>query len=162
MSTTNNLQILTGSAVTAASGKLSIQSPALVLYSSSISNDPVVQNLSTTAIYDGDTNNNYLQIIYSFQLLSALLDSAPTNSGSSTTTAGNPTLFSMTVNVGDSKNNGNYVIDAQIQTKGNSAMSPTYITKLSNGVFTFPVTNFFNVSSPGCPYTITLTATRVI
>jgi hypothetical protein len=101
-------------------------------------------------------DSTYIQAVLSFELLSALLDSAPSGS--------TPALFMVKLTVpGNPKTQ--YVVDAQIQTKGNSAMSPTYLTTTTtsgaDGLVAFPVTNFFNVSSPGAPYTLTVTLTQV-
>ena len=156
MSTANTI-IKTG---TAASSLITTTSPTLDLYGTDTTKQ-VVNVLSNTYMYDynGTTvadNSNYIQAIITFELLSALLDSAPSGN--------TPVLFMVNVTV-TGKPNKKYVVDAQIQTKGNSAMSPTYVTttttKGSDGLVAFPVTNFFNVSSPGAPYTLTITLTQV-
>lgn len=141
---------------------IQITAPGLRLYDTSTSttptaNPPVVKTLAQTVMFDGAYK--IIEIIYTFELLSALLDSAP----SGTT----PTLFFIQFNFPTGSgitSTTSYVIDATIQTKGNSALSPTYLTQayLVNGSTTqyavgFPITNFFNVSAPGAPYTLFLT-----
>jgi hypothetical protein len=139
---------------------LTIVAPTLSLDTSGTS---VIQDVSKTYLYS--VNGEYVQVIYSFNLLAALLDSAPTNGN------GGPTIFQMNMYI-PKNDSGNYLVDAQIQTKGNSAMSPTYVTQVTKttplgddptgGVVYFPVTNFFTVSAPGAPYTITVTLTKTI
>lgn len=151
----SNLQIVTGTTgPDSATQYITINSPALLLYSTASSSETVVEPLSETFIYS--ENLEYWEAIISFNLLSALLDSAPTQNANGVATT---TLFTVTI-TSSKLGTSSYVIDAQIQTKGNSAMSPTYITKVSNNAITFPVTNFFNVSSPGAPYTLTITGTK--
>lgn len=151
-----NLQVLTGTAVS----QLTVIAPLLSLSSTDASGTSVVADISKTLTYS--TDSGYVQMIYSFELLAALLDSAPTNTGG----AGNTNIFQMAVKIPGTTvpaANTKYVIDAMIQTKGNSALSPTYITKVNaSGQIFFPVTNFFTVTSPGSPYTITITMTKVI
>jgi hypothetical protein len=126
---------------------------------------PVVSDISKTYMFNTnkvdpsgnpatDGTNGYVQFIYTFELLSALLDSAPTATSSS-----NNNIFQIAVKV-SAPDGSQYIIDAMIQTKGNSALSPTYTTKVSGGFVYFPVTNFFTVSSPGAPYTLTITMTQ--
>ena len=149
----SSLQVLTGTAVT----QLTVIAPLLSLSSTDVSGTSVVADISKTLTYSADSG--YVQMIYSFELLAALLDSAPTNTGGTGTN-----IFQMVVKIPTTvPANTKYVIDAMIQTKGNSALSPTYITKVNaDGDIFFPVTNFFTVTSPGSPYTITITMTRVI
>lgn len=132
---------------------------------------PVVSKLALTLMWDSDgkTVPSFIESIFTFELKSALLDSAP--SGKSDANQDVPNLFLMSVLLPtEVTTQQTYIVDAQIQTKGNSAMSPTYITdtqlytKTTNGTaggkyqaIVFPVTNFFNVSAPGAPYTVTLT-----
>ena len=139
---------------------LTIVAPTLSLDTSGTS---VIKDVSKTYLYS--VNGEFVQVIYSFNLLAALLDSAPTNG------KGGPTIFQMNMYI-PGNDSGNYLVDAQIQTKGNSAMSPTYVTQVTKttplgtdtagGVIYFPVTNFFTVTSPGSPYTITVTMTKSI
>jgi hypothetical protein len=149
----STLQVLTGTAVS----QLTVIAPLLSLSSTDVSGTSVVADISKTLTYS--TDSGYVQMIYSFELLAALLDSAPTNTGGTGTN-----IFQMVVKMPSTvAANTKYVIDAMIQTKGNSALSPTYITKVNaNGDIFFPVTNFFTVTSPGSPYTITITMTKVI
>jgi hypothetical protein len=151
----SSLQVLTGTAVT----QLTVIAPLLSLSSTDVSGTSVVADISKTLTYSADSG--YVQMIYSFELLAALLDSAPTNTGGTGTN-----IFQMVVKIPGTTvpaANTKYVIDAMIQTKGNSALSPTYITKVNaDGDIFFPVTNFFTVTSPGSPYTITITMTKVI
>ena len=152
----SNLLIQTGTNVD--DSYLTIICPLLSLSSTDNSGTKVVSDISKTYIYD--ENNEYIQLIYTFELLAALLDSAPTNTGSGAN------IFQMAVGLQGTKttipDGTSYIIDAMIQTKGNSALSPTYTTKVSNKFVYFPVTNFFTVSSPGAPYTITITMTKKI
>lgn len=168
MANANNLTIYTGQN---AANVIIVQSPALLIYdsispSSSVSDinsttqqPQVVQPRAQTFIFKPG-NIDYFQAIYSFNLKSALLDSAPTQGVNQT-----PLIFTITIALNQGgvtiKDGTSYVIDAQIQTIGNSAMAPTYVTPAFNSKIVFPVTNFFNVSSPGAPYTITITGTRV-
>jgi len=157
------LQILTGAEVIPK--YLTITAPLLSLSETDVSGTSVVSDISKTYLYDA--SGGYVQIVYSFELLAALLDSAPTN-----TNGGKTNIFQMAVGLPSATVPTNkYVIDAMIQTKGNSALSPTYITKVSEltdtsgakyYVIYFPVTNFFTVTSPGSPYTITITMTKVL
>ena len=149
----STLQVLTGTAVS----QLTVIAPLLSLSSTDVSGTSVVADISKTLTYS--TDSGYVQMIYSFELLAALLDSAPTNTGGTGTN-----IFQMVVKMPSTvAANTKYVIDAMIQTKGNSALSPTYITKVNeDGFIFFPVTNFFTVTSPGSPYTITITMTKVI
>lgn len=152
-----NLQVLTGIAV---SPYLTIVAPTLSL-ETDVSGTSVVRTISQTYFFS--PNGEYVEVVYSFELLAALLDSAPTNGRTGAV------VFQMAVYI-PGIDTGSYVVDAQIQTKGNSAMSPTYVTALTKttaitpdtvaGVIYFPVTNFFTVTSPGAPYTITLTLTK--
>ena len=161
MSTIGSLQVLTGN--TSVQEKyLTIISPAISL--SSTSTTQVVEDVSKTYFYS--PNGDFVQIIYTFQLLAAVLDSAPTQGTKQT-----PVVFQMNVgipgNPPPTTGSLKYVVDAQIQTKGNSSMSPTYLTNISangtsDGVMYFPVTNFFSVTAPGAPYTITITLTKKV
>ena len=162
MTDPTDVQIITGTALDTSGGKyLDIIAPTLSLTTGST--QKVVKDISKTYMYSA--NGEYVEIIYSFELLAALLDSAPTNGINS------PVLFQMNMYI-PKHESGDYVVDAQIQTKGNSAMSPTYLTQVSKttplgtdttgGLIYFPVTNFFTVTSPGSPYTITVTMTRSI
>ena len=123
----------------------------------SSTNTPVVKDLARTYIQSGD--GKYIKVIYSFKLLAALLDSAPTSSGGTSTT-----IFQMQVQTSNNSD-GDYIVNAEVQTLGNSTKSPTYDTVVTanglSGLIFFPVTNFFSVTSPGAPYTITLTLTKV-
>lgn len=163
------LQVVTGSSVTTpdtpgAQPLLSIVCPNLALSATDTSGTPVVQTISATYIYSPETAGaKYIEVLYTFELLAALLDSAPTN------TTGGPTLFQMIMEIPGATSatlGSKYVVDAQIQTKGNSAMTPTYITKVTSlngvGVIYFPVTNFFTVTAPGAPYTILVTLTQAV
>jgi hypothetical protein len=160
------LQIYTGKT---ADDYVSVVAPALLLYpnpNTTFSGLTVVNGLSQTVFVNTNTDastkistTTYYELEYSFQLLSALLDSAPTNDPT-----GKNALFSITCIVTtstDTNKDAEFVVRARIQVKGYSSMSPTFVTKLTDGKFTFPVTTFFNVSSPGAPYTITITATSV-
>uniref|UniRef100_A0A6C0IDB1 Uncharacterized protein n=1 Tax=viral metagenome TaxID=1070528 RepID=A0A6C0IDB1_9ZZZZ len=146
--------ILTGKNVT--NDYLSIISPTLSLGQSS-TNTPIVKDLARTYILSGD--GKYIKVIYSFKLLAALLDSAPTANSSTSTT-----IFQMQVQTYNNSN-GDYIVNAEVQTLGNSTKSPTYDTVVTangtSGLIYFPVTNFFSVTSPGAPYTITLMLTKV-
>jgi len=148
--------------------------PPLALYNidnytvSRGSTQKVINQLATTVMWNYDEKSpspvapSYIKVIFTFELLSALLDTAPSGSSNN--------LFLMSVAL-PSEVQGlyKYVVDAQIQTIGNSTMSPTYVTytqdyttdpsvSTKNRAFiVFPVTNFFNVTAPGAPYTITLT-----
>jgi len=145
----SSLLVATGTGVT----QLTVICPLLSLDASDTSGTPVVSDISKT--YISSPNGQYIQLIYTFELLAALLDSAPTNTGGS----GNTNIFQMKIKLEGSAVASSYIVDAMIQTKGNSALSPTYSTKVSGGYIYFPVTNFFTVSSPGAPYTITITMT---
>ena len=144
---------------------VTITAPSIQLYNTAISGGEVsattvVSQLALTVMYE-QTRYTIIEVIYTFELLSALLDSAPTGSK-------NPTLFYIQIQIpGNVTETTQYVVDATIQTKGNSALSPTYVTqayKIDAGQFAigFPVTNFFNVSAPGAPYTLFLTIQRVV
>lgn len=155
------LKILTGPAVE--KKYLEVESPAINLNSTSTID--VVEEIARTYIYsyDNKLQCQYVQVIYTFQLLAAVLDTAPTNG-----TQNKPVVFQMNVGVPNaaptSKDKQKYVVDAVLQTAGNSTRSPTYVTNLSaagiSGVMYFPVTNFFSVTTPGAPYTITITLTK--
>lgn len=165
------LNVLTGTnAVPLDEGYFSFTSPTLQLNSSA--GTKLIKTLTQTYFFSPllkDSSGNvigpsaYIQMVFSFELLAALLDSAPTNTGT-----GGANIFQVAVGTkGDTT--GTYVVDAQIQTKGNSAMSPTYTsitvpqssTTTKDGYVYFPVTNFFSVTSPGAPYTLTITLTKV-
>lgn len=159
-----DLLVITGSDVIN-NNHLQITSPSLSLSSSATSVD-VVKPIANTYIYK--KNGEYVQVIFTFKLLAALLDTAPTQSGTAATGA---VLFQMNVTIpafNKQSPSGQYVVDAQIQTKGNSAMSPTYTTVVTipsggnDGLIFFPVTNFFSVTAPGAPYTVTITITKDI
>jgi hypothetical protein len=161
MSTIGSLQVLTGN-TSVKESYLKIISPAISL--SSTSSTQVVEDVSKTYFYS--PNGDFVQIIYTFQLLAAVLDSAPTQGTTNT-----PVVFQMNVGIPGNPppktGSLKYVVDAQIQTKGNSSMSPTYLTNISgtgttDGVMYFPVTNFFSVTAPGAPYTITITLTKKV
>jgi hypothetical protein len=165
---TGPLSVLTGNnAVPLPEGYFSYTSPTLQLNSTGTTK--LVKILTQTYFYSpllkdisGNTGSAYIQMVFSFELLAALLDSAPTNTGD-----GKTNIFQVAVGTkGDTT--GTYVVDAQIQTKGNSAMSPTYTSitvpqagSTEDGYVYFPVTNFFSVTSPGAPYTLTITLTKV-
>lgn len=146
---------------------LQVSAPILGLYvpSGTDTSQSVISGLAQTVRWNyvsgATTPVDTIDVAYTFELLSALLDTAPTQATSGTT------LFTVTVvlpgNIDYST--ATYYIDATIQTKGNSALSPTYKTKpfkISSTASTttyginFPVTNFFNVSAPGAPYTLFL------
>jgi hypothetical protein len=169
MSTSGPLNVLTGTAAAPLdTGYFDFTSPTLQLNSTGTTK--LVKTLTQTYFFSpllkdisGNTiGSAYIQMVFSFELLAALLDSAPTNTGS-----GGANIFQVAVGTkGDTK--GTYVVDAQIQTKGNSAMSPTYTSitvpqtdSTKDGYVYFPVTNFFSVTSPGAPYTLTITLTKV-
>ena len=163
MSKIDSLQVLTGS-ISVGNKYLEVISPAISL--SSTSTTQVVEDVSRTYFYS--PNGDFVQIIYTFQLLAAVLDSAPTQGTSKQQT---PVVFQMNVgipgNPPPTTGSLKYVVDAQIQTKGTSSMSPTYLTNISangttDGVMYFPVTNFFSVTAPGAPYTITITLTKKV
>ena len=148
------LQVKTGADVT----ELTVTCPLLSLDATeATTGTKVVSNISKTYIYSPD--GKYIQLIYTFELLAALLDSAPTNIGGG---SGSTNIFQMKIQLEGTAVADSYIVDAMIQTKGNSALSPTYSTKVSGGYIYFPVTNFFTVSSPGAPYTITITMTAKI
>jgi len=145
---------------------ISITAPGLRLYntsdgSASSKNPSVVNAIARTVMYN--LTFTIIEVIYTFELLSALLDSAPTGVGPNGSPT--PTLFFIQINFPNNspvKESDSYVIDATIQTKGNSALSPTYVTQvypIGNNQYAvgFPITNFFNVSAPGAPYTLFLT-----
>ena len=149
-----DLNILTGTDVIV--DKLNIQSPLLSLGQITV-DTKVVKDLARTYIYSGD--GKYVKVIYSFKLLAALLDSAPTSTGGTSTN-----IFQMQIQV-PLNNTGTYIVNAEVQTLGNSTKSPTYDTVVTadgdDGLIFFPVTNFFSVTSPGAPYTITIVMTKV-
>lgn len=161
------LNVLTGTnAAPLDAGYFSYTSPSLQLNSSS--GTKLVKILTQTYFFSPQSTTTpssgaYIQMVFSFELLAALLDSAPTNTG----TKDGANIFQVAVGTkGDTT--GTYVVDAQIQTKGNSAMSPTYTSitvpqsnSTTDGYVYFPVTNFFSVTSPGAPYTLTITLTKV-
>lgn len=145
---------------------LSVSAPILGLYAPSGTDTPqsVVSGVAQTIKWNYDPNVknpvDTIDVSYTFELLSALLDTAPTQASTGTT------LFTVTVKLPDATypTDTYYYIDATIQTKGNSALSPTYRTQpfildsKTTKVYglNFPVTNFFNVSAPGAPYTLFL------
>jgi hypothetical protein len=147
-----NITVVTGRDVTQGSGKyLTVISPALSLTTGGLS---VVKDISAT--YKYTTNGEYIQLVYSFQLVAALLDSAPTNSKT-----GSPVIFQLQIST-VLKDDVDYVVEAQIQTLGSSTKAPTYVTPSQDKLIYFPVTNFFSVTAPGSPYTITITLTKSI
>ena len=112
-----------------------------------------VQYIYSTNPDGAKTGNNYVKLILNFTLLTSLLDTAPSGV--------TPNLFTVTVNIAGSTggtgsvDSNPYIVNATIMTKGNTAKSPTYETLNDNlGRIGFPVTNFFNVSVPGAPYTL--------
>ena len=137
--------------------------PTSSLYSGK-ADTSIVKEIACIYMYDSLTapGPGYVQALFTFQLLGPLLTSAPTQA---TNDPANSNLFVVFVYVGTST--ADYIVDAQIQTKGNSAMSSTYTAKPSpivgatGNFITFPVTTFFNVSQPGSPYTLTITLSRV-
>jgi hypothetical protein len=151
----NIVKILTGKNVN--NDYLTIVCPTLSLGQGN-TDTPVVKDLARTYIQSGD-DGKYIKVIYSFKLLAALLDSAPTSKGGTSTT-----IFQMQVQTSNNSD-GDYIVNAEVQTLGNSTKSPTYDTVVTangqSGLIFFPVTNFFSVTSPGAPYTITLTLTKV-
>ena len=150
---------------------LQVSAPVLGLYgpSGTDTSQSVISPLAQTIRWNYDATAtkeapvDIIDVAYTFELLSALLDTAPTQASSGTT------LFTVTIILPGTFDYSKqfYYIDATIQTKGNSALSPTYRTipfKTSTsptqwGV-NFPVTNFFNVSAPGAPYTLFLYVQR--
>jgi hypothetical protein len=91
MSGTPTLNIVTGDNVLT---RATITSPGLILYGpSGKSSGNVVSDLSKTYIFSD--NREYIQFIYSFELLSALLDSAPTNN------ADQAVLFTISIDIQD-------------------------------------------------------------
>lgn len=172
-----NLQILVDQAIykqpTAPAkdnGKILFVSPAYSLYSGN-TDTPVVTAIAGIYTYqdDGADKTAYVQSFFTFELQGPLLDSAPTQAARQGSGSEN-NLFVVFVSVGQSSDV--FIVDAQIQTKGNSALSPTYKSKptqifgtseqpTGDYYISFPVTTFFNVSQPGSPYTLTITLSRV-
>ena len=148
-----DITIVTGSNVFNSKNKyLSVISPALSL--SAGTNTAVVKDISAT--YKYSSNGDYIQLVYTFQLRAALLDSAPTNDKN-----GSPVIFQLQISTVINEL-AEYVVEAQIQTLGTFTKAPTYVTPNEGGIIYFPVTNFFNVSAPGSPYTITITLTKSV
>jgi hypothetical protein len=147
------LQVLTGTSVT--TDFVTLYSPSISLLQKG-STTPVVKELARTYLYDS-SNGQYVKLIYSFTLLAALLDSAPTYSGTELQ------LFILQIQTPAVKT-GSYTVNAELQTLGSSTRSPTYETEVTtngdSGLVYFPVTNFFSVTSPGAPYTLTITLTK--
>lgn len=152
----SNITVVTATDIFSAAGKyLTVQSPYLSLGSGGL---PVVKDISAT--YKFSPKGEYIQLVYSFELRAALLDSAPTN-GSIGGGASAPLLFQLQIST-VTTDQTDYVVEAQIQTLGSSTKAPTYVTPNQDGIIYFPVTNFFSVTAPGAPYTITITLTKSI
>ena len=151
----SDLKILTGRSVE--TKYLKLFSPSVSLLQTTSDGTPVVRELARTYFYS--TNGEYVKVIYSFKLLAALLDSAPTYNGSTLS------LFILQIQT-PVVSKGSYTVNAELQTLGSSTRSPTYETDVAansdgnSGLVYFPVTNFFSVTSPGAPYTLTITLTR--
>lgn len=168
--TTNDVQYKPDQGTTATNDILFV-SPSFVLYgeptsTTSAAELAVVQPLS--GIFMHDSGFDFIEAIFCFQLRGPLLTSAPTQQAGDFTAEN---LFTVFVSVGTSTTppTDKYIVDAQIQSKGTTSQSSTYKsvpTTITGGAtntyyITFPVTNFFNVSQPGAPYTLYITLSKI-